>query len=448
MPKPLLSEILHQLCIEDAINQDVQISGIALDSRKVQEGELFVALAGSTVDGHDFVLEAERNGASAALVKKGFTKPDVKMALIHVDDPVEALQILAEERIKMTKAKVVAVTGSIGKTTTKEFLAQILKTKYKTACTTGNQNSQVGMAASLFNNIEGDVEVVVAEMGMTCPGHIQKLTQIAPPDIAIVTYIDLVHAHNFDSLEDIAKAKAEIFSHKKTTHAIVNYDSPYAKLLLERALCKKLTYSINSLQADVKMQVEDEALRLFEKGKETKLPFVPLMAPHVYSNCLAACLAAKACGMSWAEIGASLKSLKQAKQRLQLEEREGITFVNDSYNASEISLKEALNYVKRRHTKGRKIAVIGQIRELGRFSTLCHTRVGEHALDCVDKLFCLGQECEPMVALWKDKERPVEWFTSLEKLTEALKDEVKPGDLVLLKGSNSNCLWQVLEAFS
>jgi UDP-N-acetylmuramoyl-tripeptide--D-alanyl-D-alanine ligase len=448
MPKPFLSEILHQLCIEDAPKKDLQISGVALDSRHVNEGALFVAINGKKVDGHDFVFEAEKNGAACALVRQGYVNSAVSIPMIHVDDPVEALQILAQEHIAKTKAKIVAVTGSIGKTTTKDFLYSILKTKYKTACTSGNQNSQVGMATSLLNNIEGDEEVIIAEMGMTEAGQIQKLTKIAPPDIAIVTYIDLVHAHNFDSLEEIAKAKSEIFSHKKTEMAIVNYDSPYAKVLLENAACKKITYSTTSLQADVKMQVEDELLRLFEKGKETKLPFVSLIAPHLYGNCLAACIAAKNCGMTWEEIGNSFATLKQSSLRMQLEERNGIRFVNDSYNASEASMKEALNYMKRRHVVGKKIAVIGQIRELGKFSNPCHVRIGEHALSCVDKVYCLGEECAPIVSMWKDKERPVEWFTSFEELVLKLKDELHPGDLVLLKGSNSNGLWRVLEAFS
>lgn len=442
MTRPTLHEICTLLANSALLGCHEPIAGVATDSRHVLPGQLFVALKGLKVDGHDYVAEALANGAIACLVEEHFVLADAP--LIHVKDPLFSLQAIARWHIARGKAQVVAVTGSLGKTTTKEFLYTLLKSKYKTACTSGNQNSQVGMSASLLNNVQGDEEYIVVEMGMTKPGHIKQLVDIVPPDMALLTEIALVHAENFESIEGIALAKAEIFSHPKTRLALISQDAPCSAFLQAQAICKTMLYSMKDMQADFSLEVKDDCLMF----QHQKLPFIALPAPHVYLNLLAACAMASCCGMTIDEIGSALASIKMPEKRLEVITKNGICFVNDSYNAAEPSLKAALSYIKSVTDAKRKIAVIGQMRELGRFSESCHASVGLHALDCVDKMYCLGEECAPIARVWKEADKPCMWFTDFSELATALAGELQEEDLVLLKGSRSNGLWRILDTYN
>ncbi len=419
MAKPTLFEMTRLLHTDPC--PDIAIAGVATDSREVRPGMLFVALKGQKVDGHDYVEEAFQRGAVACLVEPHFPK---RAFCIRVPSPLDALQAIASWHVARSKATVIAITGSLGKTTTKEFLNTILKSKYKTACTSGNQNSQVGMAASLINNVEGDEEFLVVEMGMTKAGHIKRLVDVVPPDLALLTEIALVHAENFASIDDIAHAKAEIFSHPKTRLALISKDSPCTALLQSLALCKTMTYEVTlGLQSAVS-----------------------LPAPHLYKNLSAAFAMAKCCSMTDAEIQKAFKDLALPEKRLEKVIKGNITFIDDSYNAAEPSLKAALSYIKAQKAK-RKVAVIGQMRELGSFSEACHKAVGEHAIECVDRVFCLGEECAPIASLCAAANFPCKHFIDFSELVTALKNELQDDDLVLLKGSRSNGLWRVLEHF-
>ncbi len=435
----LLSEVCEVLHCPGI---DGECRGVAIDSREVQPGQLFVALKGQKVDGHDFVQEAFKRGAACAIVQDGF-HADIG-PLVKVKDPLAALQKLAKWHVGKTSAQVIGVTGSLGKTTTKEFLYALLKSKYKTSCTTGNQNSQVGMSVSLLNNVEGDEQFLVVEMGMTQAGHIKRLVDIIPPHKALVTEIALVHAENFQSLDDIAKAKAEIFSHPRTNLCIVSRDSPCCALLQRLAHCKSMSYSMRERTADFYLEVEKKAL-LFNSHA---LAYTDFPAPHVYLNALAALSMASQCGMTPDELSKALPSLKLPEKRLERIEKGGIFFIDDSYNAAEPSLKASLSYIKGMPAATRKIAVIGQMRELGCFSESCHTSVGTHALECVDRVYCLGEECAPIYKVWKEANKPVFWYTDFAALIAALKNDLQPNDLVLLKGSRSNGLWRVLDYFN
>jgi len=419
MPRPTLFEITRLLHTDEC--PDIAITGVATDSREVKPGMLFVALKGAKVDGHDFLDEAFANGAVAALVEPHVAKNE---RYIRVVSPLDALQAIAAWHVARSKAQIIGITGSLGKTTTKEFLYTLLKSTYKTACTSGNQNSQVGMAASLINNVEGDEEFLVVEMGMTKPGHIKSLVDIAQPDFALLTEIALVHAENFASIDDIARAKAEIFSHPKTKLALISKASSCCELLQSLAHCQTMVYEV------------EEAL--FSQ--------ISLPAPHVYKNLQGAICMAKACGMTDVEISAALNELKLPAKRLENVQKGKICFIDDSYNAAEPSLKAALSYLKEQDGK-RKIAVIGHMRELGSFSEGCHKAVGEHAIGCADSIYLLGEECTPIISICKEAQKPCKHFIDFSELVATLKNELQDEDLVLLKGSRSNGLWRVLDHF-
>ena len=210
----------------------LSISGFSVDTRLTKPQEVFVALPGQQVDGHTFLGEAAAKGAIAAVVSKNYQGPDFGLPLIRVADGLQLLQDLAKHHLAKVNPRIVAVTGSIGKTTTKDFIGTLLKTKFKVGITPGNSNSQIGMPLAILNNFEGNEDIAVIEMGMTESGHISSLVRIAPPDVAVITSIALVHpcffegADEIETLGRIGLAKAEIFSHPKTQMGILNYEIP------------------------------------------------------------------------------------------------------------------------------------------------------------------------------------------------------------------------------
>ncbi len=447
----------HLFQLIEKSSSDMPKTRFVTDSREVAEGHIFVALKGARVDGHDFVRQAAQKGARAAIVARHFPQESVNIPCFHVDDPLAALQMLAKHKVATMKATCIGITGTVGKTTTKDFLFSLLSSKWRTMCTTGNQNSQVGLSLSLLNNVAGDEEYLVLEMGMTAAGHIRRLVELAPPDIAVLTYISLVHAESFDSLEDIARAKAEIFSHEKTKIACINQEACCQEVLkqevLKQAILKQpsrhlrqISYSLQQ-PADFTLQLQEAHIVIHEYGKKIILPRVDLIAPHVYGNFLAACTVARSCGMSWEEIQQALPKLKLPENRLQIIEKKGVTFINDSYNASEEAVKAALQLLRTRPCERARVAVIGQMRELGKYSESCHTNVGQLALECADRMVCFGEETRPIVNLWQRANRPVSWFEDFEELMSLLKKELQPKDVVLVKGSRSNALWRVVEQF-
>lgn len=448
MPKPTLSQIYHILSQKPPIDlTDKPVLSFVADSRQIIPGAIFIALKGQKYDGHDFLPEVEKSGAIAAIIDKASPYYSTGMPLIRVDNPLKALQQIAQVQVNASKAKIVAITGSLGKTMTKDFIATLLSSKYKTMSTTGNQNSQVGLSLSLLNNCTGDEDYLILEMGMTEPGHIRQLVEIAPPDIALITCISFVHAENFEALEDIAQAKKEIFSHPKTTQGIINLDSSCHEFLSQSNSFKPLSYSMNNLAADIRLELSSDDMSFFESSHTAVLPLLNLPATHVYSNMLAASAVARSCHMNWEEIAQALPLLKLPQRRLQVFEKQKIMFIDDSYNASEESLKAALTVLKEKGKGRRKIAVIGEMYGLGKYSQNCHKGVGKWALDCADITVCLGKQCEPIVEVWQSADRVVFWFLQFEELTRFLKQELQPADVVLLKGSNINGLWRVLHEF-
>lgn len=215
------------------------VRGVAVDSRQIKPGDLFFALPGAKADGHTFLEEAAKKGAAGAVVHHSYNGADFGLPLIKSDDVLQTLQELARKKVESARPRIVGITGSLGKTTTKEFVTTLLKAKYRVAASPGNSNSQIGLPLAILNHSgEGD-EILVLEMGMTHPGEIHKLVSIAPPEVAVVTKVALVHACNFESIEEIAHAKGEIFSHPLTKMGIYNKESDFGGMLSGSGKCAK-----------------------------------------------------------------------------------------------------------------------------------------------------------------------------------------------------------------
>lgn len=422
----------------------VPIRGYTTDSRLVKEGELFFALKGERVDGHDYLAEVASKGAVGAIVSKDF-RGECGMPLLAVDDPLQALQQVAHDILAKSSVRVVAITGSIGKTTTKEFTRTLLSQKFRVAASPGNSNSQVGVPLAILNHTAGDEEILVLEMGMTVPGNLARLIQIAPPEVAVLTNVALVHACNFEAIDEIAWAKAEILSHPQTKLGIIYEGIPQFEAICKTGTCKKISFSTTSSTSDYGIDLNRLQARL--EHQSIDIGELPVPGKHNLHNLLAAIAVARHFHMKWEEIKRGISQLALPERRLQFVNRKGILFLNDSYNASELSVKAALETLPQPKERGRKIAVLGSMMELGKFSDECHRRVGEHALEHVEQMFCLGEECHAIHQVWEHSKRPVQLFKTRDLLVASLREHLKEEDVVLLKGSRSKELWKVLEEF-
>lgn len=394
----------------------------SVDSRNISPGDVYCALPGAKVNGEDFVEEALKKGASYAFVSNKYRKQDKR--LIVVEDVLSILQMLAKEILKQKRPKhVIGITGSIGKTTTKEFLSTLLEEAFSVFKTPENANSQIGLPLAVINGFKGQ-DVAVIEMGMTHPGEIEKLASIAMPDIALITQIALVHAENFSSLEEIAQAKGEIFLHDKTDFKICPYE------FRESFNYKTLkTFSLEDSKADYHFN---------------DFPFIPHFPVHLQHNLLAALCIASRLGISPENLQKQIEKLSLPKMRMQKIEKKGVFFINDSYNAAPDSMIAALKSLP---AGKKRIAVFGQMTELGKFSEECHQKVALEALLHVDHLVCFGDLCAPMLEVWRKASRSCVHFFDHDEIVSYLKKLVNPGDVVLLKGSNSTKMWTVLDKF-
>ena len=417
------------------------IWGFRQDSRLIQPGDLFFALSGNRVDGHAFLREVAKKGAVAAVVSKRYKGPSCGLALLAVENVIDALHLLAQVLFSKRNARVIAVTGSVGKTTIKEFIATLLSAQFKVAKTPGNANSRIGVPLSLLN-ADKKADIFVVEMGMSQKGQIARLVSIAPPEIAVITNIGLSHSAYFpEGLESIAQAKAEILSSSKTRLAILgpnvgNFSD------IKNSLLPKKNYGLSE-GLDFYLQVHEEKFCLMEKTEYSSFFSLPFQAEHLWENFCGAALVAREFGICWEKIVEQTKQLKTIPHRFTIIEKKGITFVDDSYNASLSSMKAAFKSLPK--PKGKTIAVLGDMKELGVFAEACHLEVAKCALQVADILLCLGKDCSLIVDLFTRNKRKAYLYHDFQALYRAVHAFAEQGDVVLIKGANSHQLWRILD---
>lgn len=397
-----------------------QVSGYQIDSRCIAPQNLFFALPGEKTDGHHHLKDAASRGALAAVVSAQYRGPDHGLTLLPVPDVLTTLQTLARHFAHQSKAKIVAVTGSMGKTTTKDFIATLLEGKFRVGKTYSSYNTRLTLPITVLNQ-SGDEEILVLEMGMGEAGDIAKLVEIAPPDVAVLTKVGLAHyGALFAQLSDIARAKGEIFGHPKTRRAIVYHGFNEVPIPFE-----KVTFSLTDLSADYSFS--DEMIR--ERTFHSPPLHVPFPQPHVRYNFLAAAAVARGFGMNWEEIAEQIPKLRLPKMRQEMFEKGGIVFINDAYNANPESMIAALSCMP----KGRRIGVLGRMVDLGPFSKSSHEEVGRFAATRLDYLLTYAEEAKPLHEAFAREE--AEHFLDFDALTARLKELIRPGDVVLVKGS-------------
>lgn len=452
MPTIPLREIIAATPIEvvGALPSATEFRWVQRNSREIRPGDLFIAVKGERFDGHAFIPDAAERGAAAALVRRSWLDEQAEPAplpLLVADDPVVALQDLAAARRDALGLTVVGITGSIGKTSTKEVVAAVLGERYRTFRSPGNMNSELGLPLSLLE-IEPGTEVAVLEMGGAYAfGELALLARIAKPKIAIVTNVHPVHLERMGTIEAIAQTKAELVQAiAEDGVAILNGDDARVRAMAELCRGRVLTYGLasnNDVWAD---RVETDGLaglsfRLHLAGESLHVK-VPLIGAHAVELALAGIATGHAMGMHISEMLPGFEHPGIQIRLLLLDGPNGSRMIDDTYNASAPSVLSALGLLKEIRGK-RRIAVLGDMRELGAVSEEQHRLVGRRAAEVVDHLVTFGDLAriiaDEAAAAREDDDRPLAVTSfGLDQRTELvafLRGELRQGDIVLLKGS-------------
>ena len=420
------------------------IDGAAIDSRKVRGGEVFFAFAGEHVDGHDFVADALARGATAAMIEHPVAV-NGRGALIQVDSALRALQELARSVRGRLPRKLVAVTGSAGKTTTKELIAAMLASSFHVARSPGNLNNAYGLPLSLLNVAEGS-DWMVAEMGMSAAGELHELSLLGCPDVAVYTVVRAVHLEFFVDLRAIAEAKAELLDGLASDGLIVaNAADPEVMRIAERGARGRriVTYGVEPVAAEVRARQrrsrpdgEVGTRFLLAAGGEEVSVELPLHGLYNVENCTAAAACAWALGVPLARCAAAVREVRPAAMRGEVHRtRRGFTVVDDSYNSNPDSLRRALESAATLPAT-RRLAVLGEMLELGPEGPSFHREAGRLAAELGFSLLAgVGELAHEIVAGAHAGGGEAIWLPSATEAGDWVLATAREGDLVLVKGS-------------
>ena len=450
------------------------------DSREVKEGDVYVALKGEKFDGNDFCLDAIYNGAKVCIVSKDITaeeNDEIKksnVTIIQVPGTLKALQEIATYKRMQYNIPVVAVTGSVGKTSTKDLIASVVSQKYNTLKTKGNYNNEIGLPLTILGLT--DEKAMVVEMGMNHFGEIRKLTNIAKPTVAVITNIGTAHIGNLGSRENILKAKLEILEGLQGNTVVINNDndllykwadenkdkyniitygiknkSKYMATDIKcfedksefKVVCEK-NESISDSKQDANMALKQDINMDERESINNKKVTVPVGGEHFILNSLCAIAVGEFLNVSTKKIINGIANLELTKKRMEiLTSKAGATVINDTYNANYDSMKAAITYLKEIKNK-RKIAVLGDMLELGDYSKELHEKVGEEIDESIDILITIGKEAKYIAE--KSKAKQIIDCKDNDEAIEKLKEIQTKNDAILLKASNGMKFFEIATA--
>ncbi|NWF92677.1 MAG: UDP-N-acetylmuramoyl-tripeptide--D-alanyl-D-alanine ligase [Syntrophaceae bacterium] len=439
--------------------EDGLLQGVSTDSRRVAPGELFIALKGARFDGHHFALEALERKAGGILIEEeragdfrwnGYRSK----AVIVVKDTLKALGDLARDRRRKYRTPVVALTGSNGKTTTKEMISACLETTLPVLKTEANLNNLIGLPLTLLKLTEKE-RAVVLEMGMNVPGEVRRLTEIAEPDVGLITNIEKVHLEGMGSLETIKAEKGELFRRMRGDGTIlVNQNDPHVIDLGRGFSGRKITFGVEE-SADVMAQkievkgMKGTSFELIFKGRKVGVT-LSLLGRHFVPNALAAIAVSDLFGIELEKVKEVLEHFRPFPMRMEVVRLEGgRSLINDAYNANPRSMEVALETLAEVRGGGRAIAVLGDMLELGDFAEEAHRRLGEKVRELsIDLLLTLGEHAALVVesairhGFEAERARVVE---SHSEAVRILKGMAREGDWILVKGSRGMAMEKVVE---
>lgn len=425
---------------------DVEFLGATNDTRRLQPGQLFVALQGVR-DGHEFIHNAMSNGAAAVLC----TRMVGDYPAIYVSNTRLALGEIARRERMRIGMQVVGITGSVGKSTTKEMVAQVMETTFRTAKTPANHNNDIGMPMAILGMPE-DTQVAVVEMGMNHFREMAYLSRIARPDLAVILNIGTMHMEHLGSQEGIRRAKMEILEGMAPDARLVLNGNDVLLRSLEEQPEQPILYfgtddSLNVYATDIQ---QDDTLRFtaHDDGGDSFPVRLHVEGSHYVPDALAAVTVGLAMGVTPANIRTGLDCFRNMSGRQEVLEIGGITFIKDCYNAGPESMEAALKVLGKK--PGRRVAVLGDMLELGACTAAEHYRVGRLAAAKSDLVFAFGPNAERVVngCITGGMEKfHTQGFTEMDKIIAALKRMLLPGDVVLVKGSHGMHMEQIIDAF-
>ena len=452
-----LADVIEALSGQRPPNAEQVITQAVIDSRTVIPGCMFVALKGERVDGHDYVGHAFEQGASFALVHEDlsgqFPLLDLRSevtaqqlanlpqpACLLVPETLSALQQIARFWRARLDVTVIGITGSVGKSTTKEVVAHVLSHRYPTLKNEGNYNNEIGLPVTILSLTEGHQRAVL-EMGFYVPGEIEFLCEIARPKIGVVTNIGTVHAERAGSQAEIARGKAELIqSLPPDGMAILNYDDPWVRPMAEQTQARVLYYGLDP-EADIwadhieGLGLEGIRFRLHYRNEVLHLK-VPMIGRHSVHTALRAAAVGLADGLDWEEIISGLRFGHMQLRLMVVRSQQGALLVDDTYNASPQSTMAALNLLE--ELDGRRIAVLGDMLELGQYERQGHEMVGIRAAETADVLITVGERGRLIAAAAREAGMNSVLVTEAAdtiQAAEVLRKMIGPEDVVLIKGS-------------
>lgn len=432
---------------------DRRASGISIDSRKTEPGDIFFAIKGDNFDGHIFISDARNAGAVCAVTDR---KPDVNIPYILVDDVRRAFGAFAGAYKSRINIKTVAVTGSVGKTTTRQYIYSVLNTKFRTQKTDGNFNNDIGLPLTLFS-LSPDCETLVLEMGMSALGEISALSRIASPDIAVITNIGNSHIEHLGSRENILKAKLEILDGMHGGTLLLNGDDTLLRAVGEIPGIKKYYFGTDDPLCDFRATniIQEKTGMTLDvlcpDGTQICDLHINGYGRHNVYDALAGIACGYITGVSPDEIRIGLCSFEPVAMRQNIKKKGKLTVIEDCYNASPESMAAAVETLCG-IARGRKVAVLGDMRELGKYSPRLHYILGEKiSISGVDMLVTIGAEAEKIArgarngGMAEDRIMTIESADDPAFAAEKIKEILRDGDTVLIKASRALALERVSE---
>lgn len=435
------ASVAASFCNGKLIGEDTSFTGVSRDNREILGGELFVAIRGENFDGHDFAPLAAEKGASLLLVSKELE--GVKVPQILVDDTVKALGEIAKGYLQTLSAKRVCITGSVGKTTTKEMCAATLAESFRTHKTAGNFNNNIGLPLTIFG-MDSTHEAAVLEIGTNHFGEILPLALIANPNVAIITAIGESHLEAFGSKEGVLREKTEIFRGLSDGGvAILNGDDPLLWGMREKISHRTVWFGTENEKCDIFAEnIKNSAYEAsFTVRGSDEVFSISCGGIHNIRDALSAIAAGREFGMDDDAIARGLEKFRNTGMRQDVIDVSGVTVIRDCYNANPDSMRASISLLRDMKCDGKKICVLGDMLELGENAAALHRETGAFASASADKVLVTGDFAES----YCESGGNVFSYADKETLATELAKELSEGDVVLVKGSCGTKMWQVIE---
>jgi UDP-N-acetylmuramoyl-tripeptide--D-alanyl-D-alanine ligase len=421
-----------------------EFRGVSIDSRIASADNLFFCISGDKHDGHDFIPDVVKRGARAIVVRRDRIPGAAQypgVVFIGVDNTLTAMQEMSQFYLNRINPRKIALTGTNGKTTTKNLIATVLSARFRTCATRGNLNNQFGVPLSIFE-FDPDCEVAVMEFGMSTPGEIARLVELYNPDIRMILNIGPAHLQTMKTIDAIAEAKFEILQNaEESDWAVLNMDDPNIRSRSYRYRLNRITYG-NSREYEVHPEKVfcngSGHAHIIYKGDEIKLP---ILGMHHVSNVLATMAIARVLDIPFAQVKSRIESYQPESNRMGIEEAHGVTIINDSYNANPVSVAGALETVSTMKVAGKLVVVLGDMLELGDKAEEYHEQIGRKLAQCRPaQAIIVGQFANTVRDSATSAGQPSDTISvqqDLDEVVEQLNRTLETGDLLLLKASRA-----------